>query len=304
MVLGYMLETLPFLHAHDVWPHWCIRTKSYGEGFVVPELLELTYNPREPPAGERQSYDLRELRKQVALEATKPLFGDDFAKAHDLFFKYFRMRADVTTAADALASKLVSPCVGIHYRGSDKQKADYNEATPIEQDEFIALVRGFLRGKPDIKCLFVATDERTFPAKCKKAFPDIRIVAQKMKRANGGRRGMHHKRSYNGIEHAKTALVDAIVLGKCKFLLKTSSALSAWSKVFNPKVEAYRVQGFNADWFPDANIPMYWTEKDPASQAILRRTLHKDYLKVFDNEGGFAPRANEKPTFGFKGAQD
>ena len=105
---------------------------------------------------------------------------------------------------------------------------------------------------------------------------------------------------HNGNAHAKTALVDAIVLSKCKYLLKTSSALSAWSKVFNPEVEAYRVQGFNADWFPDANIPMYWTE-DPASQAILKRTLQKDYANEF-KDGKFTPRPHSKETFGFLGA--
>ena len=113
---------------------------------------------------------------------------------------------------------------------------------------------------------------------------------------------MHHKRSYNGNAHAKTALVDAIVLGRCKYILKTSSALSAWSKVFSPEVEAYRVQGFNADWFPDSSIPMYWTT-DPASQAILKRTLQKDYASTFQ-DGKFAPRLHNKETFGFLGAFD
>jgi len=302
MVLGYVLETLPYMQAHNVWPHWCIRTKSYGAGFVVPELLELAYKPRAPAAGGGKTFDLKKLRKQVASEASSPLFGNDFKKAHDLFFKFFRMRADVAAAADVLASKLTAPCLGIHYRGSDKQKATYNEATPIEQDEFVVLVKGFLRNKPQVKCLFVATDESSFPAKCRSAFPNLHVVTQDMKRGRGGQRGMHHKRSYNGNAHAKTALVDAIVLSKCKFMLKTSSALSAWSKVFNPELEAYRVQGFNADWFPDASIPMYWAKDDPASQAILKRTLRKDYMQVFNNRGGFTPRVHEKATHGFLGA--
>ena len=97
---------------------------------------------------------------------------------------------------------------------------------------------------------------------------------------------MHHKRSYNGRDHGKAALVDALVLGRCRYLLKTSSALSAWSKIFNPAVQAYRVQGFNADWFPDANVPLYWPP-DEESRKISRRVLKKDFLyDMAPNDGG------------------
>ena len=103
-----------------------------------------------------------------------------------------------------------------------------------------------------------------------------------------GERGLQvlRQRSYNGRNHGKSALIDSLVLGRCRYLLKTSSALSAWSKLFNPAVEAFRVQGFNADWFPDANVPLYWPP-DEESRSISRCVLQGDFLyDMLPNDGG------------------
>eukprot|EP00937_MAST-01D_sp_MAST-1D-sp2_P004585 g4585.t1 len=228
------------------------------------------YRYRQSPT----AYDIMELRKQTELTHA---YKGNFTFAHDLFFRYFRIPQAVTSDVERLTAQLPRGCLSLHYRGSDKQFGYLNEATTIHPDEFLMLVEHFVERHPEITTLFIASDEHYFMKQAAVKFPRLRIVSQDIRRGKGGNRGMHHKHHFNGPAHGRQALVDAIMLGKCRYLLKTSSALSGWSKIFTPSVKAYRVQGFNADWFPDANIPLYWPP-DEASRKLSRRVLQKDFL--------------------------
>ena len=54
----------------------------------------------------------------------------------------------------------------------------------------------------------------------------------------------------------KNVIINSLILSKCNTVLKHIQ-LSAYSKVFNPKLEIYRVNACSEGYWPDSHIPLY-----------------------------------------------
>jgi hypothetical protein len=83
---------------------------------------------------------------------------------------------------------------------------------------------------------------------------------------------------------AKDAIVDSLTLSRCRYVLKSMSQLSAFSKVFNPEIEAYRVAACKPNWFPEAYVPPC-RSRDTTVQTLLKAIQDGDirsplHLKV------------------------
>jgi hypothetical protein len=50
-------------------------------------------------------------------------------------------------------------------------------------------------------------------------------------------------------------MIDSLLLSKCDYVIKTSSCLSDWVKIWNPSINVYNLNKFNYAWFPQAIIP-------------------------------------------------
>ena len=53
-----------------------------------------------------------------------------------------------------------------------------------------------------------------------------------------------------------------LALARCQYVLKCMSQLSAFSKIFNPSLELYRVSACKVNWFPEAYVPLYRSENE------------------------------------------
>ena len=114
-----------------------------------------------------------------------------------------------------------------------------------------------LRDQPDIRAVFVASDEQLF----------IDFIARSVKRRPVYWRDDHYRSSdgrpvhtnveeVGGYEKGEDALVNALLLSKCSTLIRTTSFLSAWASIFNPalkvimlkKNKRYRGQL----WYPES----------------------------------------------------
>jgi hypothetical protein len=60
----------------------------------------------------------------------------------------------------------------------------------------------------------------------------------------------------NNIDRAKEAMIDSLALSNCNYVIKTSSCLSDWVKIWNPAIEVYNLNIFYHDWFPQKIIPV------------------------------------------------
>jgi hypothetical protein len=119
--------------------------------------------------------------------------------------------------------------IGVHFRGTDKG----SEARRIEIDEVVSSIRR--KARPD-SVLFVASDENAFVEHLMAQGLGLKIVSADHARSQD-HRALHFDPRHAGFRHAEEALMDSLLLSKCAVLIKTPSALSAWSKVFNPGLE-------------------------------------------------------------------
>ena len=79
----------------------------------------------------------------------------------------------------------------------------------------------------------------------------------------------------------KEAIICSLILSKCDFVLKTHSQLSAYSKVFNPNLQIYRVNGCLNCYWPESFIPMYSELhiKDPILKILSQKKERIEYSK-------------------------
>jgi hypothetical protein len=71
-----------------------------------------------------------------------------------------------------------------------------------------------------------------------------------------------------------------LALSKCNKIIKTSSALSAFSKIINPSTKLYTVSAMKKPWFPSVIAEKYETNSEEIKK-ILKRTMKNDYYNKF-----------------------
>lgn len=271
-VLLFVFEVLPYLEERGLMPDWAIRSKLYGnpdnDYLVIPGLLELNYKCVASEFG-HQTLRLKRLRRF----ATTTL-GNDWQYLNRLLFKYFRIPQRILDRADAYPK--LDNALGLHYRGTDKNKSS-NETNYVSEDDFMMLAKDLLSTLPDVTTIFIASDERCFVEKMQTAHPTYEILSSG--------EVVHHKNLKDQDNFAKGdhAMLDCLLLSRCKHLMKCQSALSGFAKVLNPEIDAYRISANKlAPWapetpyFPDAYLPRYQSE-NPECREILDRLFEEDW---------------------------
>jgi len=270
-VFLWVFEILPYLDEDDIRPEWAIRSALYGrpdDFLVIPGLLELNYEPAKGPA--------MEVNLETMHDDHKATLGNDWEYVSGLWHKFFRVPDRIRRKADEFPA--LDGALGLHYRGTDKNKATI-ETNYVSEEDFLALVRDFIATHPAIDLIFIATDENGFVDKVRAQHPTIRIV-------NSGK-VTHHKHLDREDNFAKGehAILDCVLLSRCKYLLKCQSALSAFAKVLNPKLEAYRLSAnklvywnMGAPYFPDGQLRQY-ASQNTECQKILARLFEGDWTQ-------------------------
>jgi hypothetical protein len=154
--------------------------------------------------------------------------SNDFSKlseARRLFDKYFAIRKSILDEINAFDARNDADSLGIHFRGTDRQR----ESEPVEYRTMIETASQYF---PQLRSVFVATDEELFLAFARSQMPDRKIITF------GSTAARYHKvNQADNYDKGLHALADCILLSRCKGMVKTSSALSTWSKVLAPEME-------------------------------------------------------------------
>lgn len=283
-VLLFVFEVLPYLDERDLMPEWEIRSKLYGNRdngcLVIPGLLELNYEPVVSNIGSKK-VGLKKLRQY----ATATL-GNDWRYLNKLLLKYFRIPQRIIDRADAFPN--LNQALGLHYRGTDKNKSS-SETNYVSEADFMMLADDLLRSIPEIRLIFIASDERQFVERMRAAHPDYEILSSG--------EVVHHKnlKEHDNFAKGDHAMLDCLLLSRCKYLMKCQSALSGFAKILNPEIEAYRISANKlAPWapdtpyFPDAYLPKY-RSGNPECQRVLQRLFTEDWTEnesVVEKYGG------------------
>jgi len=267
--LIWLLEILKALQHNDTKIIFDINTLAYDN--LIPKFVK-----------PKIEYKIEELENilRINVKQFKSSFRIDFEfnensfyKANQLWEKYFIFNETILQNIPKFDS---NKTLGLHYRGTDKN-TDTSQANPINQNEFIMIVTDYLKNNADITTLYCCSDETTFVDNIKQHFPNMKVIEYKQQRANedlntGFFRYGDKVDKMTQDEMTIAAFVDMLALSKCNSVLKTSSALSAFSKIINPELRVYTVSAMKERWFPTGLIESYKTTSPEINQ-ILQRTL-------------------------------
>ena len=182
-------------------------------------------------------------------------FGADLSvdDGSRLLHKYLSLQPYITQIVEDFWKELPSgPVLGIHFRGTDKA----SEAPRVSWAHCLDVLNAQLRSYPDIRAVFVASDELGFVDFIVKSIKGpvfwrddyYRSVDERAVHTAAGEAG--------GYEKGEDALVNAILLSKCSVLVRTTSFLSAWASIFNPilKVILLNKPYSGNVWYPESEI--------------------------------------------------
>ena len=153
-------------------------------------------------------------------------------EAHRLIAKYLKLKPEIKQKVSSFvdANFKNNYMISIHYRGTDK----ISEARRTAYDEVDLAVAQVVRDEHLSRYkIFVATDEQGFIEHAEKKFGDV--CFQEAIRSTG--RKPIHFNNENPYRAGEEALVDALLLSRADFLIRTSSNLSRWSTYFNPALK-------------------------------------------------------------------
>lgn len=240
--MTWILEILPYLKRNGIYPNWNIDTHCYGQIFpaiLIPKQINTTTNIKISILNIKKSHEYFYKKTECQL-------------AHDLFFEYFDISYVILDKVDAIYDLFGKKTLGIHFRGTDKHK----EADYISQENVIKNIMAFLTIENDFDTIFIAADEESFISKIKQACLDKKkynlIFTNSIRSHNKNPIHLHN----TGIVLAQEAMIDSLLLSKCNYVIKTSSCLSDWVKIWNPSIEVYNLNKFRYSYFPQAIIPV------------------------------------------------
>jgi len=276
-VLLFIFELLPKLSKINDEIYFNISSILYGNkpdytiipGILINNNIDTNNNINNINNNNNNSekiyIDIEVLRKEFKSKLT-----NNFHDMNKLFFKFFSIHLSILNLVDELSNKYnISDCLGLHYRGTDKNKYCF-DTDPITHDQFIFIISDYLISNPHIKNIFLCSDEDNLYKKLKLFLPNTYKII------NHSPKVFFKNNTNNNLEKAISAMVDSLLLSRCKIVLKCQSALSAFAKIFNPDLEIYRVTCCklfsDVPYFPEAYIPKYKIKDD--SNIILQNLMN------------------------------
>jgi hypothetical protein len=191
------------------------------------------------------------------------------AQAATLFYHYSGLQPGLLAEAERFCAEEwgSGPVLGVHYRGTDKGL----EAPPVPAATMIDHVRQTVALWPELKVVFVASDEENFPAALRAALPGHRVVCLEDVLRSGQGRAIHHLSHAHGPRRAHEAVLDCLLLSKTSLLLKTASMLSGWAAILTPGLPTILVNPPHpqANFFPDSILRDRLSDL-PARLAVVR----------------------------------
>jgi hypothetical protein len=236
--------------------------------FVQPKIMYNSSEFKQPKLLDMTEYFMKS--KKTSFEFDESSFAD----ANRLWNKYFEFSDDVLKRTPQFDGPNT---LGLHYRGTDKN-VQYNEANAITQQEFIEIVLDFLVHNPGIKYIYCCSDEQSFVKNLRAVLPYNVGVIEYIRERTVENVALHRLTASDQFDKelkydlTLSAFVDMLALSRCSVVLKTNSALSAFSKIINPDLQIYTANAMKERWFPTGVVRPYKTNTKKIND-ILKKTM-------------------------------
>jgi hypothetical protein len=276
--LTYILECLPYLNENYSEK---VNIKYYSHNYgnypnfeVFGGAIKLAYSPTISNKVSENLQCLAALSKKIG----DNIFKDNFKLAKEYFDKYFIISPDIWEKVNKF-TECFTNVLGVHFRGTDKNIVKW--VTHCSSDEFIAVIKDNV-SKNNYDRIFVTSDEAQFIEelgesvnlpiiyydKIESSTPIhldrlavITDIIDKIKKASFDEKiALEYKLKIEAQYNQKLledAIINCLILSKCRIVIKTHSQLSAYAKVFNPELEIYRVNESSTNYWPESYIPNY-----------------------------------------------
>lgn len=173
--------------------------------------------------------------------------------ANRLLVKYFSPSARVMSQINTVLAQIQADHfdLTVHYRGTDK----HLEAPAVAFAAVDDAVRRYIDKHPSVKNVFLATDELTFETHFRSQFPGLHVLTYFVDRDVDSTRGRHFA-STPPEEKAREAIVNMFLLARAPMCIRTSSYLSAMSRIINPtlKTQTLSLTHWGSTAFPEKQI--------------------------------------------------
>ncbi|MEM9354992.1 MAG: hypothetical protein AAGB04_02165 [Pseudomonadota bacterium] len=157
--------------------------------------------------------------------------------------------------------------LGIHMRGTDKGSAHSPRKLMrvVHPHEYFPFIDDYLSGQANAK-IFVATDQQQFADKIRARYPD-RTLTYEAVRATGIRNPFEVSDG-KAYRKGEDVLIDCLLLSRCDFLLKCTSAVGEFAVYFNPQLRCIDLNHASDDLTPTQKLKIW-----------LKHKAYKHYLK-------------------------
>jgi len=273
--ITYILKCLPYIEKNYTEK---INIKYYSHIFgnypnfeVFGKSISLAYTPTLTNKKSDELICLIKLSK-ICEDSEFLLFKDNFKLVKEYFDRYFIISEDIWNEVN-LFTKSFSNVLGIHFSGINENCSYKNFITILNYD----------LNNYNYEKIFVVTDDIEFIKELKKNInlpfilynknedsklnyisrqENISSIISKIKKANFKEKIILENElkneTYYNQKFLEKSLINSLILSKCKKVIKTHSQLSAYAKIFNPKLEIYRTNKNNyTNYWPDSHIPLY-----------------------------------------------
>lgn len=294
---------------------------SYPNFQVIGDLIQLNYAPSINCA-DKQFDELNCLMELCEKICDKQIYNknilqflsykDNFELSNQYFNKYFKFNGVITDEVNKFIKKFVDKRVlGIDYSMTDKNKVKY--VTHVNIEEFIKIIRYYL-AKNYYDIIFINADDNNFIARMKENYLskyEILYYGDLKKNVDDNSTYLNRLTSIkNKIKEIKAStndinkmvllendlkketetnrlllqndIVNSLILSKCDCVLKTCSQISAYSKIFNPKLKIYRINECQEGYWPDSHIDLFnWNEVEDIE---IKKLLKTKLIDEFDGK--------------------
>ncbi len=164
-------------------------------------------------------------------------YAEQRARANEVIQRHVRVKSHILDKVDLFERDHFAGTgvLGIHMRGTDKGTA---HAPPslmrvVKPEEYFPHIDAYTDEKGPCK-IFVATEQQQFLDQMTARYGD-RVVSYQAVRTSGIRNPFELEGG-NGYRKGEDVLIDCLLLSRCDFLLKCTSAVGEFAMYFNPKL--------------------------------------------------------------------
>ena len=278
--LSWLLELLYYLEKNNIYNINNNNTKiifdinTLNNKNLIPKFIQPKKIYEIDKSFEPIKISLKEYKIKNKIGSFEPN-TESFEKANKIFNKYFKFNDFIIDEVNKL--NINNKTLGIHYRGTDKNFDSY-EANYITKQEMILIVKDYMENN-DIEQIFCCSDEQLFINEIILLYPN-KVIEYKQTRSNNSNNYGLYMYGQKCCDRDKdkltySCIIDMLALSKCSTIIKTSSALSSFSKILKPNLKLYTVSAMKQPWFPAAVAEQYESESEEIIK-ILKRTMIND----------------------------